>query len=445
MTLPQMTRRGALRTAAAAIALPSVYRVCKAAPSETLLHVSVGAGGMAGADLGSLTASKNLKLVAVADVDSKAFESKGFADLKKKFPDLKTYTDWREMFDKEKFDSANISCPDHMHAAPTMRAIQSGKHVYTQKPLTQTIFEARQLTLAAAKAKIVSQMGIQVHSSAKHKTLVELIHGGAIGEVSAVHSWSGKDWGDAAKKPDRKDAAPENLDWDKWLGVSAEIPFLGGGYYHPGNWRKRLAFGTGTFGDMGCHILDPVFGALGVGNPNSIVSTGDAPNETNWGLNCQVEFVFPGSKYTTKTVSLTWYNGQSKPSADVLKLIEPHKFPGQGSILVGTKGVLFSNYDGGALALLPADKFVDFKMPKVAGDNHYLQFVDAARGVGKTSAPFEYAGPLTEMVLLGCLATRFPKKELKWDTEKMKFTNLPEANQFVKKTYRKGWEEQGLS
>ncbi len=440
-----ITRRTAVKMAAAALTVPAVYRASQAAPSETLLHVSVGAGGMAGSDIGSLSASKNLKLVAVADVDTNVFESKGFAELKKKFPDLKVYQDWREMFDKETFDSANISCPDHMHAAPTMRAIQSGKHVYTQKPLTQTIYEARQLTLAAAKAKIVSQMGIQIHSAAEHKTLVELIHGGAIGAVSAVHSWSNKDWGDAAKKPDRKDDVPKNLDWDKWLGVSAPIPFLGGGYYHPGNWRKRLAFGTGTFGDMGCHILDPVFGAIGVGNPKCITSTGDAPNETNWGLNCQVEFVFPGSKHTTETVSLTWYNGQSKPTAEVLKLIEPHKFPGQGSILIGTKGVLFSPYGGGMPILLPSDKFVDYKVPKIGGDNHYVQFVDAARGVGKTSAPFDYAGPLTEMVLLGCLATRFPKQELKWDTAKMEVTNLPEANQFVRKTYRKGWEAKGLS
>lgn len=438
------TRRAAIQAAAATLVLPSVYRVSRAAPSETLLHVSVGVGGMAGSDLGSLTASKNLKLVAVADVDANAFETKGFADLKKKFPDLLTFTDWRTMFDKVQFDSANISCPDHMHAAPTMRAIQSGKHVYTQKPLTQTIFEARRLTEAATKAKIVSQMGIQIHSSTEHKSVVELIHGGAIGPVIAVHSWSGKDWGDAAKKPDRKDDPPKNLDWDKWLGIAPAIDFIGGGYYHPGNWRKRLAFGTGTFGDMGCHILDPVFGSLGVGNPKSITSTGDAPNATNWGLNCQVEFVFPGSQYTADMVSLTWYNGKKRPSEEVKKLIAPHKVPDQGSIYIGERGVLFSPYIRMPI-LLPADKFADREIPKPKSDNHYIQFVDAARGVGKTSAPFEYAGPLTEMVLLGCLATRFPKQELKWDTKKLEVTNLPEANQFVKKTYREGWEEKGLS
>jgi len=437
----KLTRRAALKAAAATVAAPAVFRsFAHAAPSETLLHVSVGAGGMAASDIGSLTSHKKLKLVAVADVDDTAA-----AKMKAKFPDIQTFRDWREMFDKVKFDSANISTPDHMHACPTMRAILMGKHVYTQKPLTQTLHETRQLTIAAREKKVVSQMGIQIHSAAKHKLVVALIHAGAIGKVKAVHSWSGKDWGDAKPKPDREDPVPKTLDWDLWLGVAKDRPFIGGGYYHPGNWRKRLDFGTGTFGDMGCHILDPVFGSLGVGNPSGIVSVGDAPNATNWGLNCQVEFVFPGTKYTTDTVALTWYNGNKRPPAEVTKLIEPHKVSGQGSIFIGTEGVMYSNYDGGNVpVLLPDEKFKTYDMPKVAGDNHYHQFVDAARGEGKTSAPFDYAGPLTELVLLGCLATRFPEQKLEWDTKAMTVTNFEAANKFVKRTPRKGWDEKGL-
>lgn len=436
-----ITRRAALKAAAATLAAPAVFRsVAHAAPSDTLLHVSVGAGGMAASDIGSLTSHKKLKLVAVADVDDTAA-----AAMKAKFPGIETFRDWREMFEKVKFDSASISTPDHMHACPTMRAIQMGKAVYTQKPLTQTIHETRKLTEAAAEKKVVSQMGIQIHSAAKHKLVVALIHAGAIGKVKAVHSWSGKDWGDAKPKPDRKDPVPATLAWDLWLGVAADRPFIGGGYYHPGNWRKRLDFGTGTFGDMGCHILDPVFGSLGVGNPSSIESVGDAPNDYCWGLNCQVEFVFPGSKYTTDTVALTWYNGNKRPPAEVTKLIEPHKVSGQGSIYIGTEGVMYSNYDGGNVPiLLPDEKFAKYDLPKVTSDNHYHQFVDAVLGTGATSAPFGYAGPLTEMVLLGCLATRFPKKKLEWDTAKLKVTNLEEANQFVRRTPRKGWEEKGL-
>jgi len=438
MPATRISRRTALK-ASAALAVPFIWRAHgHAAPSETILHVSVGAGGMAGSDIGSLTSSKHLKLVAVADVDDNPA-----AAMKKKHPMIETFRDWRSMFDKIKFDSANISIPDHMHAAPTMRAIKSGKHVYTQKPLTQTIHEARQLTVAANEAKIVSQMGIQIHSAADHKMVVALIQSGAIGKVKAVHSVSGKDWGDNSPKPERKDPVPANLDWNLWLGVTEDRPFIGGGYYHPGNWRKRLDFGTGTFGDMGCHILDPVFGSIGVDKPSAIISRGEAPNATNWGLNGEVEFTFPGSKYTTDTVTITWYNGKKRPPEEVQKLIEPHTLGGQGSIYIGTQGVLFSPYIGRPI-LCPVEKFKDYKYPEVKGSNHYHEWVDAARGVGTTSAPFAYSGPLTEMVLLGCLATRFPKQKLEWDPVKLQVTNIPEANKFVKRTYRKGWEEAGF-
>ena len=435
MTTSHLTRRSLLKGAAAGLVVPVTFRYSTAAPSETVRHVSVGAGGMAASDIGSLTASKNLKLVAVADVDSSRF-----ASIQKRFPDCKLYADWREMFDKEKFDSANISTPDHMHAAPTMRAIRMGKAVYTQKPLTQTIFEARQLAKAAADKKVVSQMGIQIHSAAEHKTVVATIRSGAIGKVKEVHSWSGKDWGDKAPRPERSDPVPKNFNWDLWLGVAADRPFIGGGYYHPGNWRKRLDFGTGTFGDMGCHILDPVYGALGVTAPKSLRSVGEAPNDHNWPLNCEVVFTFPGSEFTTETVTLTWYNGNRRPPASVARLIEPHKFPSQGSIYIGTDGVLYSPYIGMPVLINAPEK----KVAVQKGDNHYLQFVEAVRGNGATSTPFSYSGPLTEMVLLGCLATRFPQQSLEWNAAGLKVTNVEAANQHVRRRYRKGWEEEGL-
>ena len=210
---------------------------------------------------------------------------------------------------------------------------------------------------------------------------------------------------------------PAGFDWDLWLGVAAERPFIGGGYYHPGNWRKRLDFGTGTFGDMGCHILDPVFGALGVGNPLSIRSELPGPNDYNWSLDVQVKYVFPGTKYTTET-----------GRADVVQRQRPAAGRRSSKLIGGasstTRARSTSARGRAVLAvhrpppiLLPAEKFADYKMPEVKGDDHYLQFVEAVRGNGKTSAPFSYSGPLTEMVLLGCLATRFPKTDLKWDTE----------------------------
>jgi predicted dehydrogenase len=434
-----MTRRSALGALAAGLAAPSVFRhTAGAAPSETLLHASFGASGMAGADIGSLTGSKHLKLVAVAEVDLARA-----ADLKTKFPDLRVYQDWRELLDKEKqLDSVNVSTPDHMHAPITMRCIQRGLHVYTQKPLTQTIYEARQLTSAAAAKKVVSQMGIQIHSHEVHRTVVAIVQSGAIGKVKEVHSWSGKQWGDRNPRPKKSDPIPKGLDWDAWLGVAAERPFITG-YYHPGNWRKRLDFGTGTFGDMGCHILDPVFTALALTAATSVRSEGDSPNDDSWGLDTRVRYVFPGTKYTADTVGLTWYNGTLRPPDDVLKLAETAKVSDQGSIYIGAAGVMYSPYIAFP-TLLPAEKFRGAKLPRLGGENHYLQFVEACRGNGATSTPFDYSGPLTESVLLGCLATRFPKTTLEWDAAKLRVTNEDSANQFVRRTYRKGWAVEGL-
>jgi predicted dehydrogenase len=438
--MPRITRRAALATFAA----PFVWRLhAHAAPSDTVIHASFGADGMAGSDIGSLTRSPNLKLVAVAEVDQ---NSKNLAALKKKYPELRVYEDFRVLLDKEKdLNSVNVSTPDHMHAPIAMSAMNRGLNVYGQKPLTQTLHEARRLTEVAAAKKLITQMGIQVHSSRSHKLIPELVHAGAIGKVKEVHSWSNKSWGDTKPKPAKTDPIPKGFAWDKWLGVAAERPFIGG-YYHPGEWRKRLDFGTGTFGDMACHILDPVFAALGVGNPSSIRSEIDAaPNDYNWSLDVQVKYVFPGSKFTTDTVALTWYNGGVRPPKEVVAHIGNQGLDGQGSILVGTDGVMYSPYNkGGMPILLPGDKFKDFKMPDTKGDDHYLQYVNAVRGMATTSAPFSYSGPLTEMVLLGCLATRFPKVDLKWDTKAMKVTNHEPANACVKKTYRKGWEVEGL-
>ncbi len=439
MTPSRITRRDALkRLAAVGLAVPYVRRLHAADPSETVYHASFGASGMAASDIGSLTGSKYLKLVAVADVDLGRAEG-----LKKQFPDIKIYQDWRELLDKEKdLNSANISTPDHMHAPITMRAMQQGLNVYTQKPLTQTIYEARQLAKVAAEKKLVTQMGIQIHSHPVHKTVVETIHQGAIGKVKEVHSWSGKHWGDRNPRPDRTDPVPAHLDWDQWLGVAAKRPYLAH-YYHPGEWRKRLDFGTGTFGDMGCHILDPVYGALALTYPISVRSEGGAPNDDSWGLDSQVQYVYPATEYAVEKVTLTWYDGDKRPPEEVKSLIGERKLSDQGSIYIGEKGVLYSPYIDTPV-LLPADKFEDYKLPTPAGDNHYLQFVEACRGNGKTSTPFSYAGPLTESVLLGCLATRFPKTTLEWNAESMKVTNVADANRFVRKTYREGWEEKGL-
>jgi predicted dehydrogenase len=443
MTKTRITRRTALKSAVAAvgaIGLPAIYRAhAHAAPVDTLLHASFGASGMAASDIGSLTASKHLRLVAVADVDLNRT-----ADIRKRFPNVRVYQDWRELLDKEKdLTSANISTPDHMHAPITMRCMQRGLHVYTQKPLTQTIYESRQLKRVAADRKLVTQMGIQIHSHQVHRQVVAMIQGGAIGKVREVHSWSDKTWGDRAARPDRNDAVPANFSWDQWLGVAAERPFIGNGYYHPGNWRKRLDFGTGTFGDMGCHILDPVFTSLSLTAPINVRAEAGAVNAHNWGLDCQVRYTFPGTKVTTDRLTLFWYDGAARPPREVQNRIGNRKLSGQGSLYIGSDGVLYSPYIAAPI-LLPEEKFRDYQRPNPGAENHYLQWVEAVRGNGRPSAPFDFSANLTESVLLGCLATRFQKSTLDWDTAKLQITNNKEANEHVRRRYRKRWEVEGL-
>jgi len=422
--------------------MPFVTRDLLAAPpSETLRHASFGAGGMAAADLGAITHSPGVKLVAVADVDLD-----NAAKMKKKFPDVKVYQDWREMLDQEKdLDSVNVSTPDHMHAPMAMSALQLGRHVYCQKPLTHDIYETRQLTLAARKKRLVTQMGIQIHSGPEYRLAVRLIQDLAIGKVLEVHTWSNKKWGDMTPRPDRSDPVPASLNWDLWLGVAAARPYLGNGYYHPGNWRMRLDFGTGTFGDMGCHIYDPVFKALGLTAPLSVRSEGPAPNPWNWAIDAVIHYVFPGTPFTEgKTVKVTWYDGDQRPPREVQALLGEEKLPGQGSIFIGTKGLMLLPHIGQP-QLLPVVQFESYPMPRITGDNHWTQFVDACRGKGRTLANFDYAGPLTEAVLLGSVATHFPKTTLAWDAAKLKFKNLADANRLLRRRYRKGWEVKGLS
>jgi predicted dehydrogenase len=435
----RISRRTALKSIAACGVAPFVFRhSAQAGPNETLLHASFGAGGMAWSDIGSLTDSKHLRLVAVADVDLGRTE-----EVRKRFPQVRVYQDWRELLEKEKgLNSVNVSTPDHMHAPITMRAMQMGIHVYTQKPLTQTIYEARQLARVARERRIVSQMGIQIHSHEVHRTVVALIEAGAIGKVREVHSWSNKTWGDRNPRPTRTDPVPASLNWDQWLGVAASRPFIAR-YYHPSEWRKRLDFGTGTFGDMGCHILDPVFASLSLTGPLSVRAESGTPNADSWGLDCQVRYTFLGTKVTTDRLTLTWYDGAARPPQEVQKRIGQRKLSDQGSIYIGENGDLYSPYIA-APVLLPEEKFRDYKIPQPGHQNHYLQFVEACRGNGQTSTPFAYAGNLTEAVLLGCLATRFVKSTLEWDAAKLQVTNNKDAQAHVRRRYRKGWEVEGL-
>ncbi|HXG48492.1 MAG TPA: Gfo/Idh/MocA family oxidoreductase [Methylomirabilota bacterium] len=440
-TPSRWSRRGFLRTTtAASLAAPLfVPRLFSAPASGRVLHASFGAGGMAAADLQAIASHPAVQLVAVADVEpAKARE------LKKKWPDLRVYTDWRKLLATEKdLTSVNVSTPDHMHAPMAMAAMQRGLHVYGQKPLTHDLYEARRLTEFARRKKLVTQMGIQIHSAAEYRLAVRLIQEGAIGKVKEVHTWSSKKWGDTGPMPNRVDPVPDGFHWDLWLGVCAERPFIGEGWYHPGNWRKRLDFGTGTFGDMGCHIYDPVFKALALTAPLTVRSEGPAPNAHSWATDAIIHYVFPGTPFSeSKTVKVTWYDGDQRPPADIVQLAGG-KLPDQGSVFLGTRGVMVLPHIARP-KLLPAADFKDFKMPEVQGTDHWHQFVNAILGRDKAQANFDYAGPLTEAVLLGGVATRFPRTTLEWNARRLKFTNVKEANALVRRPYRAGWEVAGL-
>lgn len=439
-----ISRRSFLKTAGAAVlAVPFISQRLLAQPaSRTVRHASFGAGGMAWQDLTQIANCPNVEIVAICDVDlGRTVEAR------KQFPNAKIYQDWRELLDKEakNIDSVNVSTPDHMHAPIAVSAMRLGKHVYGQKPLAHEIHEVRRMTEIAYKEGVVTQMGIQVHSSVYYRMAVRLVQDGVIGKIKEVHSWCPKSWGDPDSKPDKSDPVPANFDWNLWLGVCAERPFIGGEYYHPANWRKRLDFGTGTFGDMGCHIFDPVFEGIGLSKVISVRSEGPAPNEWNWALNGKVLYEFAGTDRTAdKTLPITWYDGTSKPPAEIIALLEGDELPNTGSILIGTEGVLLVPHNESHPVLYPVAKFKDFKLPQVKGTNHWHQFVDACRGEGKTTANFAYAGPLTEGILLGDIASRFPQTTLKWDARRMKF-DLRAADQFVRRDYRAGWAIEGLS
>jgi predicted dehydrogenase len=408
-------------------------------PSNTVRHACFGLGGMAESDLAHISNCKNVEIVAFCDVDlAKA------APARKQFPNARFYQDWREMLDNEakNIDSVNVSTPDHMHAPMGVSAMQLGKHLYGQKPLAHSLHEVRRMTKVAREKKVVTQMGIQMHSSVYYRMAAQVIQDGAIGKIKDVHTWSNKTWGDPSAKPDKTDPVPEGFDWNLWLGVRPGRPFIGGEYYHPENWRKRLDFGTGTLGDMGCHILDPIFESLKLNAPVSVRSEGPAPNAWNWAIDGKVIYSFARTPMTEGDINVTWYDGESRPPQEIIALLEGKPQPDQGTIFIGTEGVMVLPHVS-RLQLFPIAKYKDYKLPRVTGADHWEQFVEACRGNGKTSAHFDYAGPLTEAILLGGIASRFPGATLKWDSPGLTFDHA-KANAFVRHEYREGWKIQGL-
>ncbi len=431
-----MIRRHFLKSVASAPFVTS--GLLAAPPSGKLRHASFGGGGMALTDLRALAQSPHIEVAAIAEVDASRV-----VDAKKLFPKANIYTDWRELLDKEgsSLDSVNVSTPDHMHGAMGLASMDLGLHCYGQKPLAQNLSECRAMVEKAREKKVVTQMGIQVSSEFSERLTVEIVQSGIIGKINRVHSFSNKKWGGNGKLPDRNDPIPEGFDWDSWLGVAKDRPFING-YYHPSHWRKRRDFGTGTFGDMGCHIFSSWYRALGLTSPSSLTSHGPASNEYDWANDSKIDYVYPATPFTSdKGVTVTWYDGSARPPQEVAELVGG-KLPAQGSVIIGSEGVLLATHMS-TPTLFPKEKRKGFRYPRLKPRDHYLEWVDAARGASKQrpSANYEdYAGALTESVLIGCLATLFPGEKLVWDSAKLEFVGNKKADAQVGREYRKGWE-----
>lgn len=465
----KVDRRSFIKAAGAATAFTIVPRYVLGgpgyiAPSDTVSIAGIGVGGKGTSDLTSCAESKHARISFLCDVDDRMAE-----ESRKNFPDAKYYKDFREMLNKEHkdIDAVIVSTPDHTHAVTAMAAMQLGKHVYVQKPLTHSIGEARALTEAAAKYKVVTQMGNQGASEEPVRRMKEIIDSGLIGEVTKVYAWSDRPvWPQGIPAPTGKHDIPSELDWDLWLGPAEHTGYHPA--YHPFNWRGWWKFGTGALGDMGCHIMDPVFRILPI----------DYPSEVECSVTTAWEGFFQVARYVESCpassiihlkfprtdgkgiVNLTWMDGGLRPQMpEELSPEEEVASLDNGVIFEGTKGKMIGNYASKPLLLpMSLNDQIDSipKTEKRVPEGHYVAWVEACMkpyGESDLASKFEYAGPFTEAVLMGNLAIRsyqyeamesgessYPgRKRLLWDARNMKITNFEPANAFVMRKYREGW------
>lgn len=467
---------------AASLTLGSFYIVPRhvlgkgfTAPSDKLNIAAIGCGGKGWTDLNGAWDNGKNNIAALCDVDDRQA-----ANAIKKFPNAKYYKDFRKLFEAEKnnIDAVTVSTPDHTHYVIAMAAMQMGKHVYVQKPLAHNIAEVRKMTIAARENKVVSQMGNQGSSGDGVRRMMEWYKAGLIGEVNRVHAWTNRPvWPQGLAKPQGKFDVPSELDWDLWLGPATYEEYNPG--YHPFNWRGWVNFGTGSLGDMACHMMDPPYRVLGLGYPSEVecsisdVWTGPFKQgyfPESFPASSMIHLKFP--RKGKEPVKMTWYDGGLMPE-------RPEEIPADvklgdwsgGVLLMGTKGVMMCGVYGANPSLWPEAKLKEkgdklpISIPRVVGadnEGHYQQWLQACRdGYGKhqpLSSSFDYVGPMSETVLMGNLAIRsyfyrtpkkdkqwlqeydYPgRKKLLWDGENMRITNFEEANQFVKREYRQGW------
>ena len=441
----QFSRRRFLKTTAAAGAIGAGFHLNPTpaaesnSPNEKLNIAGVGATGRAGADIAGVSTQN---IVAIADADRELLD-KGSV----RYPRARKYRDYRVMLEKEadNIDAVVVGTPDHSHAPATAMAMGLGKPAYCEKPLTHTVKEARVLIELAKEHNLVTQMGTQIHSGDNYRRVVELVQSGAIGPIEEAHVWSSAVYTGAKFTTGTK--TPDHLDWDLWLGPSAERPYSDG--VHPFHWRKFWDYGTGSLGDFGCHYMDLTHWALKLRAPTRVAASGPPVDPVSTPAWCIVNYEYP-QRGQLPPVALTWYDSGKQPKM-LKSLGDPNAPDGpkdqngkpmslnSGQLFVGKDGMIWSNYS--QRCLLPGDKFADFKPPEPSipkSIGHHAEWLNAIKNGGPTTCNFDYSGTLTEAVMLGTVAYR-SGETIEWDAANLKVTNAPGAQQFIHKEYRRGW------
>ncbi|MEI6914506.1 MAG: Gfo/Idh/MocA family oxidoreductase [Armatimonadota bacterium] len=431
----QISRRDLLKGAAVGgfsfLFLPNSKTAFGYEANEKLNIGIIGCGGQGGSNLGGVS-SQNI--VALCDTNMNTI--KGRAE---KFPNAKHFADYRRMLDKmhKQLDAVVVSTPDHNHAPASVMAMKMGKHVYCEKPLTHTLYEARVMRDTARKYKVATQMGNQGTSAGGHREAVEVIQSGAIGQVYEVHVWSNRPvWPQGIVRPSDSPPVPAELSWDLWLGPAPARSY--NPCYQPFNWRGWKDFGTGALGDMGCHTVNMPFRALKLSNPISVEAELFGGTSETYPKQSIVRFSFP-EREGLRALRMIWYDGSLKPDKGIL---DGRELPGSGVLLIGDKGMLFSPDDYGSnYELLPKGQFVDFKAPAQTlprSPGHHEEWIRACKGGEPAMSNFDYATALTETILLGNLAI-LTEETIYWDSKNLRAINCPKADQFIRTDYRKGW------
>ena len=420
-------------------------------PNDKLHHACVGVGGMGFNDLRNFLSHPRVEVTALCDVDAN-----NLAKAAQLAPKARTYTDWREMLEKEgdAIDSVNVAVPDHQHAIIALAAMRRGKNVYCQKPLCHDVAECREVALEAERCHVVTQLGTQHAAGGGDRLAVEFLRAGTIGAVKKVYLCSNRTGAEHYRlegpRPAQGIFPPKTLAWDLWLGTAPIRPFAEN-IYHPVRWRSWLDFGTGWSGDIGCHIFDAVWKGMNLGNaaPKTIYAkvqeswkNSPARRADTWPQSNHITWTFDGVPASDgKPFTMEWFDGEFYPPEDGQALARDaglKAFPEEAAMVFGTEGAILIPHTKMPF-LLPKAKFASVKMGKMPFRNHYHDFADGCLGVTENASPFQKTGPMAETIILGTVALRCPEETLRWNAKALAFDDNPAATALLRRTYRTGW------